>query len=219
MRWLSGAVVLGVAACGAFKEAGPIAPDADAGPTGRGAVVGDAAGIVPDDASSAVADGAATGLDAAGSRGGGGPRGALPTGYCCQTDAQCRYRHCMDGACADECSNDGFCEAGAVRYACARPDGGGFFGLCRPRVGETPACIPGEGFRHGAKTLGDCCTRTGDGTGGWECEGGLCTAIGSGPLVCSHFCETPADCAGPFRCQAMGGYRACIPANTPYVCK
>src|SRR5690349_19818303 len=72
------------AACGDLKPAGM--SDAAASETGAA----DGGSVLPD-------------------RAGPGPHGSLPSGYCCSSDSECRYRHCVDvgGAktCLDECTN------------------------------------------------------------------------------------------------------------------
>jgi hypothetical protein len=150
-----------------------------------------------------------------------GPRGALPSGFCCTSDADCRYRHCLEingsQRCSDECTQSGFCQGGAVTWTCDILDGGDR-GQCQPAAGDTAACVPPSQFTYGTRMLGDCCAFGTDGKAGWECEGALCTATDNNPFVCSQYCDTYADCPGPYDCVALGNYRACVPANSPYTC-
>lgn len=154
-----------------------------------------------------------------------GPRGALPTGFCCTKNDECRERHCVDVGggtkmCSDECVSSSICTNKFVQLSCDKgPDGGKFTrGLCMPTAPGF-ACVPQSQFKVGTRRLGDCCQDTGDGNTGWECEGALCTATDQNPWVCSHFCESAADCDGPYTCEAFGSYKMCVPANRTYECK
>ena len=115
---IAAALTFGLAACGDLKSAGQ---GEGAGP--------DAADAGPDAAQDAAP------FDPA--RSGPGPRGSLPSGYCCNDDRECRYRRCVDtgGAagkmCLDECFQNVFCTRPDITFTCAVPDAGGR-GLCRP---------------------------------------------------------------------------------------
>jgi hypothetical protein len=154
-----------------------------------------------------------------------GARGALPTGFCCERDEECRERHCVDVGgtkmCSDECVSPSICTNKHVQLECAKAADAGTFsrGQCMPPAGAPFACVAQSAFKVGARVLGDCCQSTGDGNTGWECEGALCVATGQNPWVCSHFCESAADCAGPYTCEPFGNYKMCVPANSPYACK
>lgn len=153
---------------------------------------------------------------------GGGPYGALPSGYCCTADKDCRKRRCVDDGtgqkmCMDDCRSQGACQYADFDFTCDAPN---TFtdGLCRPPGGFT--CRPASSFELGTKPIGACCTATGDGEAGLECQGGLCIAIGTGPFVCTNACDKPTDCKGAHVCQQITSTRKeCIPANMTYTCQ
>ena len=151
-----------------------------------------------------------------------GPLGALPTGFCCNADAECRYRHCVDQGgsrmCADECDNSGFCSGGAVSFVCDVPDGSSL-GLCVPPQGSSPACVPADQYPTGTRKLGDCCNDQGSGASGWECEGALCVSTDNNPYVCTNWCNSYLDCPGPFACMDVAGRKWCWPSNQTYTCQ
>ena len=154
-----------------------------------------------------------------------GPRGALPTGFCCESDAECRFRHCVDWGggrrmCADDCYQSGFCENAFVKFTCEKGDAGAgpTRGMCAPPVRDTVNCISQEQYRYGTRKIGQCCAFGMDGNAGWECEGAQCMASGSNPYVCTHVCDTTLECEGAFVCMDVAGLKRCVPANSPYTC-
>ena len=212
-----------VVACGDLKHAGPTASEGEEGssestsPTTPGASSssGSTAGGSTSGGSSSSSGSTAT--PASGATGP-GPKGALPNGYCCQMDSECRYRNCADigggqKACLDECRSNS---------ACQRPDLMTFTcntstDTCAPPAGFT--CIEASAFLRGTRVTGDCCSATGNGLSGLECEGGRCIAWGpdTNPFVCTNACSVPNDCGPGFVCQMQVGF--CIPGNDPYTCK
>lgn len=190
-----------VAACGDLKRADDDLPDASAADAGA-------------DTNAA---------DAPTARSGPGPHGSLPSGYCCSSDKECRYRHCVDtGAggkmCLDECAKDLFCTRPDITFTC---DPSGSPRLCKPPAGF--ACIPASKFERGTRALGACCNATtapnNDGTAASECEGNQCAAVGAAPLVCTHRCDFQADCTGGFACVQFGTSKACVPTSSSYTCE
>jgi len=147
--------------------------------------------------------------------------GALPSGYCCTDNSECRDRHCMETAsgkmCLDDCREQGTCRRRDVIFLCDAKNLGDD-GLCQPPLGF--ACIPSAQFRRGTRQVGECCAWTGDGNSGEECEGNKCVSISKNdqdnPFVCSHWCERTADCPSGTLCSP---YNTCVPANMPYTCK
>lgn len=147
--------------------------------------------------------------------------GILPSGYCCETDAQCRFGHCVDAGdghpmCMDECHGNGICHRDDISFTC---DGSQFKqGLCRPPAGF--ACLLPSKFVRGTRQPGECCTATGDGSAGSECEGNMCGATGDGPFICTHVCKGPRDCPSGLVCESITDTRKeCVPGNSPYTCK
>jgi hypothetical protein len=151
-----------------------------------------------------------------------GPHGALPSGYCCTDDSQCRYRRCVDTGggpgtkmCLDECFQNGFCERPDITFTCEQPTPGAR-GHCKPPPGFT--CLAQATFVRGTRKTGECCAFGTDGTAAAECDGNQCLSIGQNPYVCTNRCTTSQDCPGGFYCNNFGTSKACIPANTPYTC-
>ncbi len=164
------------------------------------------------------------GVDAATSMGGGtgpGPYGALPTGYCCASDQDCRYRNCVSFAgvsmCADSCDGDGSCNA-LPGFHCVGADQFNA-GRCEPLT-MGAACTPASQFHLGTKPLGACCTATHDGKGGLDCVGGLCYGFGdvSNPYICVNQCASLADCPGNYNCGPIDRGAVCAPLADPYTC-
>ena len=152
-----------------------------------------------------------------------GPAGALPSGYCCQSDAECRHRRCLllNGAkqCADACVGDETCQGNFPGLRCV-PAKNGVPAHCEPAAPNF-VCRKAADFRYGAKKNGACCTATHDGSAGLECEGGLCVAFGdpSNPYICTRPCEKPADCPGSYFCGPAGdGYSFCVLSAAKYTC-
>ncbi|HEY8040768.1 MAG TPA: hypothetical protein VIF15_13275 [Polyangiaceae bacterium] len=223
-----------LASCGGFKNGPDVdgggddaAAPGDGGATGDGATHGDDTGSGGDDSGNPGKDSGTT-ADSGGTEGGpgteqgAGPWGDLPSGYCCTTDSDCRFRHCVDQGggnltCADECDGDPACSGQLAGFACVFDDAGN--GLCQS---TTPgqACVPAGQYTHGTKGLGACCTATHDARSGQECEGGHCAGFGSlsNPYICDNVCNGPVDCPGNFMCSNVGAYSICVPLADPYTC-
>jgi hypothetical protein len=197
MKWMAAWALVALAGCGFRPLVGDdMAGDDLANPTGSG---GDLA----------MAMGGGTGP---------GPWGALPTGYCCASNADCRDRNCQAFGCTDECLDDDTCNA-LPGYHCV---GATMFdpGTCQP-VQMATACTPSSQFHYGGKKLGDCCVATHDGMSGLECEGGRCDASGadSNPYICTNVCTKAADCPGNYLCLPLVNFKVCTPVSDPYTCK
>jgi hypothetical protein len=197
------AVVL-ASACADLKTAGDEAAD-DAGDGTSADAAGDGSSPAPGELPPGT---------------GPGPHGALPSGYCCTDDRECRYRRCVDTGggvkmCLDECFQDGFCERPDVTFTCDQPEAGQR-GLCQPPPGF--ACLPQSEFVRGTRETGGCCAFGMDGTAGSECDGNQCVAVADGPYVCTNRCDSGEDCPSSFTCTMFGTSKACIPANAPYTC-
>jgi hypothetical protein len=215
-----GLVTFFIGACGDLKTA---TPETDAG--GSSSSGGNTSSSSGSGSSSGTASSSGTTSSSSGTTSGPtgpGPHGALPGGFCCTRDEDCRNRHCVDTAggkmCLDGCrGNNDPCTRTDVQFTC---DSAQFQdGWCQPPTGFV--CKPSESFQRGTKKAGACCTPTGNGTAGLECEGGLCIAIGpvTNPYVCSNSCTVPGDCEGPMICQTITATkRECIPANSTYTC-
>jgi len=148
-----------------------------------------------------------------------GPYGALPSGYCCQSDLDCRYRSCVDingsKMCSDPCQSDDGCAGRISGLTCNQTSG-----RCEPDS-PTATCVDAATFPYGAKGLGACCIATHDGWAGFECQGNHCGAFGdlSNPYICTQVCYKPADCPGAFNCLSTGyGYGLCAPEAPTYSC-
>ncbi len=138
------------------------------------------------------------GTDAA-TAGGPGPLGALPTGYCCTTNAECAGRRCVqsDGGasyCADQCIGDPSCLP-LAGYACDKTRH-----VCAPST--SPACTPASQFHAGTGLLGACCSSRD------QCLGGNCTYTGvtGNPYYCTQGCTTTADCPNSYLCVTSPPY-------------
>jgi hypothetical protein len=93
-------------------------------------------------------------------------------------------------------------------------------GYCKPTGGFT--CLPSEVFKLGTRKAGDCCSATGNGNAGLECEGGLCSAFGasSNPFVCTNTCEASNDCPSGWVCLTVSNTRkVCANTATTYTCQ
>ena len=158
--------------------------------------------------------------DTRGSATGPGPHGALPSGYCCQSDTECRFRNCRDiggsKMCVDECRTSVSCQGAAHPQQCA----GSIPGRCEPVTAGTK-CTPSNQFVLGTKKIGDCCTAQGNGTNGLECVGGYCGSFGdiTNPYQCHHACDKPSDCPGAWLCRNTGKANICILPLNPNTCK
>ena len=197
--WPLAAVGLLLASCGGFKSGGNGDGGTDGGnPTG--------------DASTQDGGGGGTGP---------GPKGSLPSGYCCTTNEECRDRNCFDFGgskmCVDECKTQDSCDGGLPGLVCV---GGSQFvyGHCEPMTAGTK-CVPSSQFTYGTKKLGACCTPTWNGANGNECEGGFCGQTDPGPFMCSNACAKGSDCPGPFMCTPVGdNYSLCLPLDGSQMC-
>ena len=215
--------VAAFAACSDFKQ-GSDGSDAGASSSGASGGDGSADGASSGASSSGASSSGSTSSSSSGASGSGGPGpgpyGALPTGYCCTSNADCRYRNCADTpggkTCLDPCSTDDGCLKRGGNYTCQGSPGNK---TCQPPAGV--ACVPASSFDRGAKVLGDCCTATHDANAGLECQGGHCGAFGptSNPYICTQVCSKPADCPGAYDCLNAGDYSICAPQATTYTCK
>jgi hypothetical protein len=215
---------LSFVACGDLKSAGEVADASNAdGSSGSSGQSGLDSGIVAPalDAGVDAADGAA-GLR------GPGPHGSLPSGYCCNSDNECRYRRCVDTTdaggtgktCLDECYTQAFCTRPDLTFTCEQPTPSAR-GLCKPPPGFT--CIPAQEFVRGSLPAGACCNAgspaVNDGTAASACEGNQCAATGSGPLICTHRCSVQGECPGGFVCNLFGTSKACVRQTSSYTCQ
>ncbi|MSP63402.1 MAG: hypothetical protein EXR72_24280 [Myxococcales bacterium] len=150
-----------------------------------------------------------------------GPYGALPSGYCCTANVECRFRRCLAMAggmmCSDNCDGDGSCPE--PEYKCI---GATMFdpGRCEPVV-KAMKCTLAAMFQRGAKKLGACCSATHDWKAGLECEGGRCDAFGDikNPFICNQACAKAADCPGAYKCTPIDdNLSICLPFADPYTC-
>ena len=154
---------------------------------------------------------------------GAGPLGALPTGYCCSSDDDCRNRHCENVSgtkmCLDFCLGDDACMGVSTGFHCAVNTEG--YGFCQPTSGTPPACIPKATYRHGLKPLGSCCQPLGDGRQGSECLSGVCDRNGAeNPYLCTTDCGK-AMCPNTFTCghaDDFGLRYECLPVASNYGC-
>jgi hypothetical protein len=213
---LSAALLL-AASCSDFKSGGPDEPVADASAEGSSSQT-DHDGATDKDASS-------SNEGSAGTETGPGPHGALPSGYCCSSDDECRYRNCatINGSkmCADVCSGPGTsgCDGDLAGFTCVGASASAD-GQCEP-TSTTTACVPASKFVHGTKKLGACCTALHTGKNGNECEGGHCASFGNinNPYICVNACASAADCPGNYTCSNTGsGYSICLMLADPYTC-
>lgn len=195
--WVPALLTLAFASCGGFKSGGN-----DGG------------------SNDGTADGTSGGDGATGNTGP-GPKGSLPSGYCCTQNAECRDRNCVDiggsKMCADECKTQDACDGGLPGLVCV----GGtqfVFGRCEPMT-SAAMCVPASQFTHGTKKLGGCCTPTWNGANGNECEGGFCGQTNNGPWMCSNACAKGSDCPGAFMCTPVGDhYAICLPLDGMQMC-
>ncbi len=167
----------------------------------------------PSDAST-TNDTSTTG-DASSTSFGPGRYGALPSGYCCTKNEECRYRTCSNFGgvmmCSDPCDSIDGCNT-APNLTC-----GSASKMCEPT--GAGKCIAQSQWPLGTKKLGDCCVATHDGRAGQECEGNRCVAFGptTNPYICTQACSKPSDCPGNFFCSIDA---FCVPSATDsYTCK
>ena len=131
-----------------------------------------------------------------------GPAGALPTGYCCAAEEQCRSRRCVQAGtgpyyCADDCSGNSACNAWGGAFTCDQTAG-----FCVP-VNTPYTCLDPAGYQYGTKADGACCAN-GFAKAGQECLGGLCESTGdaSNPFICTQGCNTASPCPPGYSCAA-----------------
>jgi hypothetical protein len=164
----------------------------------------------------------ASSLVAPGKTNGPGPFGALPSGYCCAQNSECRSRNCISvrgmQVCADDCFGDDNCAGGLKSMTCV---GASASEPGRCEIAAPALCIPSKAFELGTGKLGACCTPTGDVTSGSECLGGHCAATGTdtNPYVCSNICSTRRDCPGAYLCAQITALRSeCVHEASVYTC-
>ena len=208
---LAFALAFAAVACSGLKE-GAETDEASAslpGPTTSASTAAPGLPLAPDGGTTVTAPPSTTGA---------GPYGALPNGYCCSADTDCRNRTCTGGMCIDRCSDDDGCLDMAGPFTC---QGGLHEKQCVPAA--TAKCVPATDFRRGTKKLGECCTATHDARAGLECEGGRCEAFGpsSNPYICGQACEKSSDCPGAFMClRGPYDFKISVPESTDaYTCK
>lgn len=194
----------------------PVDTDASASDGGGGGDDGSASDATTDATSDATGD-ATTDAGIVGP----GPLGALPSGYCCASDADCRSRQCVTfgsgGAmCVDGCHSDRACQGVLPNLRC-----GLALNRCEP-VTPDAACVPADQFRLGTLPTGSCCAATNDSRSGTECLGGRCVAFGpeTNPFFCTQVCVRHDDCPAPLFCVDVGGAAMiCGRGNEAYTCK
>lgn len=214
-----GASLVAIAACVVVQ---------DLGATGESVDGGD--GATPDDATTVEGGTDGGGLDVVtdgasdDGRAGPGPFGALPTGYCCTNDEQCRQRHCLPSdagrMCFDECNAQaqGFCDRPFLDFRCdlGQPE---YQQTCIPQEGEAFTCLPPSQFVAGTKAAGECCASRPDNLHGQECASNLCIQKRDGPWACTRICEAGVDCPTDWSCIPQIYWSICVPNGLTYTCK
>lgn len=219
-----GAIALAVA-CADLKTADPTnGAGGDGGASSSGTTSGGENGSSgTGTSSSGTASSSGTPLGPGGT--GPGPYGALPFGYCCTDNSECRNRNCAQVGsqkmCLDDCRSIETCQGKGLPadFTCdgsqAEP------GWCQPPSGFQ--CVAASKFVTGTKPTGSCCSPTGNGLSGTECAGGHCDWYKASqdpnydpPFFCTNPCEVPADCGKGMKCLFEIG--KCVPANEPFVC-
>jgi hypothetical protein len=152
-----------------------------------------------------------------------GPAGALPAGFCCASNSECRSRRCRSinsqMVCTDDCDHDGICTAYGANMKC---DSAGT-GECIGNGAASPACVDPSTYHYGTKAIGSCCSSGFDKSGA-ECVGGLCDATGpqSNPFFCTQGCDGNTPCPGPYTCflaAGTSGFCALPDPNAAYTCQ
>jgi len=175
--------------------------------------------------SSGSGTGSSSGNSTLGPAKGAGDYGALPFGYCCTSDSECRDRHCVQVGsqkmCQDECGYPETCQGKGLPTGFTCNGTPSDRGQCVPPSGFT--CLPANTFTLGTKPAMSCCTPTGNGTAGLECMGGHCEYYKESqdpnyepPEFCTNHCDVPADCGKGMKCQLELGL--CVPANETFTC-
>ena len=171
--------------------------------------------------SSSSADG---GTDASSGATGPGPDGALPSGYCCTSDDECRYRHCVQGNgtkfCSDTCVKTVDCQISDSTFTC---EGAAAFssGWCQPPASFT-TCVPANRFTRGTRPLGACCTPENGPELGLDCQSAICASTNDGPSVCSRVCKSSAECLATQECRQLidnAQTKGCFPLPSSYTCQ
>jgi hypothetical protein len=144
-----------------------------------------------------------------------GPLGALPTGFCCTRDEECRQRHCSTGGyCTDDCYDDRICTAWSPSFECNQ-----ITSLCTLRTGLPLQCLDSATYLGGSLPTGSCC----DGQAqhvGQECLGGSCITSGSAanPYYCTQGCGPAEPCPDGFTCvdaaNGLSDLRVCWFSST-----
>ncbi|WP_394827142.1 hypothetical protein [Pendulispora albinea] len=206
--------------CSSFKDGAALGKDDDGGAIDPG--TGSREGGVP-------SDGGGRPEDASDPNGSGpGPLGALPSGYCCTSNEECRSRNCIELAggsagqkmCADGCRSDDHCKGGPITSRCAGATTSQD-GRCEPAASPA-ACIPADQFRYGVKELGVCCSPKSGQANGQECKSGLCSLWNEMTrAMCDRVCTSIDDCpGGAFYCgPPENGRRLCVPNDRKYECR
>jgi hypothetical protein len=128
-----------------------------------------------------------------------GALGALPAGFCCDSDQDCRGRNCdvaMLGhkICIEPCLSDADCTHYSDRFFCYPT-----YHLCSS-IDSPFACLPP--YELGARPTGACCDPNAAHPG-QECAGGWCITSGAtgNPYYCSQGCQADADCPANYACD------------------
>jgi hypothetical protein len=124
-----------------------------------------------------------------------GPLGALPNGYCCTGNGDCRSRECgANQGCLDRCFMVNECALYLPGSVCNVQTG-----FCSPPSMST--CLDSSTYQRGALPTGACCS--GGAGSGDECAGGFCIGLGFSnfPYYCSQGCTTNEPCPAGFACE------------------
>lgn len=151
--------------------------------------------------------------------------GALPSGYCCTKDTECKGRQCVDVAggermCLDPCSVASNCDVPKTPFDCTLPAGQqDGQRRCTPPVGVR--CVPAVDFVRGKLVTGDCCAVAPGQAAGRECGSHICGSFGDGPYICTNRCLVQADCPSGYKCEP--DIATCLPlavlSGGTYTCK
>jgi hypothetical protein len=217
-------VLLTAWGCSSLKDANPADPGALDGSAEGAALDGSGPGTPDgsegrDGSTNPPADGAP---DVNPADYGAGPLGALPNGFCCAADDDCRHRHCnlVNGTqmCLDFCSSEDDCTGVTTGFHCVFSEPGN--GRCMPAATVTTCASPTQ-YKHGKKPLGACCQVRSDGRQGSECLSGVCAQNGSqNPYFCSINCEA-TGCPLTWTCGPGDDFSTrlqCYPVAHPYGC-
>lgn len=217
-----GVIALAVA-CADLKSAEPTNPDGASSPSSSssGASTTSSSGS---GTTSSSGTGSSSG-NTLGPGGGAGPFGALPFGYCCNDDSECRDRHCVSVGgskmCLDDCRAPETCQGKTLPTGFTCDGDRSAPGMCQPPSGFT--CLAANTFKLGTKPAMSCCTQLPNGANGLECAGGQCFYYKKSqdpdytpPEFCTNRCDLPADCGKGMQCQMELG--VCVPANEVFEC-